>query len=491
VSEAFDPYHRWLGIPPKDQPPHHYRLLGLDLFESDDEVIADAVQRQMAHVRTYQLGPSSAVAQEILNQLGAAKACLLNPEKKAIYDQRLRQAPSAKTAVAAPPAVQPPASFPPPAPAARPPVPTAVPPRPPASTRPWRFAIAVGSGGVLLGLVVGSIFLLGAKKRNAPPEPVPATYPELKGSDRILAAAPGVQPAKRVESKPPAATQPRVKMAQPESPRPSASKPAPSQSAAAAPAKPAPLPAAKVVANVAPPLPSPGLPPPSAAEPVRIAEDDAGTARGVGRLPKPELELVFEPGGVVETAGHLRFVVSGKIVPVMGLGRKTAGRFDGACITLDPLEMGRSPFTVEVLARPGKSIGTAQMFLCWQKGKNRDDRDAFYFARRADGVRVAYPTESGDVKVDWPVDYRPGQWYHLAAVRDREGVYVYVNGEKAFAGKPAIADLPTSAYPFTIGNNTLRHAQYTGDLQFVRLYRAALTPQQIRIRAMLALGGKR
>jgi hypothetical protein len=32
----------------------------------------------MAHVRTYQLGQSIAISQKILNELGAAKACLLN-----------------------------------------------------------------------------------------------------------------------------------------------------------------------------------------------------------------------------------------------------------------------------------------------------------------------------------------------------------------------------------------------------------------------------
>jgi hypothetical protein len=47
----FDPYHKWLGIPPKDQPPHHYRLLSLDLFESDPEVIDAAANRQMAYVQ--------------------------------------------------------------------------------------------------------------------------------------------------------------------------------------------------------------------------------------------------------------------------------------------------------------------------------------------------------------------------------------------------------------------------------------------------------
>ena len=39
---AIDPYHRWLGIAPKDQPPSHYRLLGIDDFEPDPDVIAAA-----------------------------------------------------------------------------------------------------------------------------------------------------------------------------------------------------------------------------------------------------------------------------------------------------------------------------------------------------------------------------------------------------------------------------------------------------------------
>ena len=34
---SFDPYQAWLGIPPHDQPPNLYRLLGLVLFESNPE----------------------------------------------------------------------------------------------------------------------------------------------------------------------------------------------------------------------------------------------------------------------------------------------------------------------------------------------------------------------------------------------------------------------------------------------------------------------
>lgn len=87
---AFDGYHRWLGIAPQDQPPNHYRLLGVDPFERDPAVIEAAADRQMGHLRTYQSGERSALSQKLLNEVAAAKVCLLNPKKKAEYDRRLR-----------------------------------------------------------------------------------------------------------------------------------------------------------------------------------------------------------------------------------------------------------------------------------------------------------------------------------------------------------------------------------------------------------------
>ena len=63
-TDTFDPYHRWLGISPKDQPPNHYRLLAIDLFESDPEVIRDGAD-QMTHVRKYQLGKHTAVSRSV------------------------------------------------------------------------------------------------------------------------------------------------------------------------------------------------------------------------------------------------------------------------------------------------------------------------------------------------------------------------------------------------------------------------------------------
>lgn len=88
----FDPYYRWLAIPPDQQPANHYRLLGTQPFEQDVEVIRDAADRQMAHVRSYALGQYADLSQRVLNELGAARACLLDPARKAAYDRELRLA---------------------------------------------------------------------------------------------------------------------------------------------------------------------------------------------------------------------------------------------------------------------------------------------------------------------------------------------------------------------------------------------------------------
>jgi hypothetical protein len=99
MAEGFDPYLHWLGIRDPQRPPNHYRLLGVELFESDPDVISNAADRQMAHVRTFQAGRRSAESQRVLNELAGAKVCLLTPLKKAAYDAQLQ----AELASVAPP----------------------------------------------------------------------------------------------------------------------------------------------------------------------------------------------------------------------------------------------------------------------------------------------------------------------------------------------------------------------------------------------------
>jgi pSer/pThr/pTyr-binding forkhead associated (FHA) protein len=90
MVERFDAYHVWLGIPPEEQPPNHYRLLGIALFESDPDVIANAGARQMAHVKASAMGPHGPESQHLLNKLAFAQICLLDKERKAQYDATLQ-----------------------------------------------------------------------------------------------------------------------------------------------------------------------------------------------------------------------------------------------------------------------------------------------------------------------------------------------------------------------------------------------------------------
>ncbi|MFO0901728.1 MAG: hypothetical protein U0939_01940 [Pirellulales bacterium] len=89
MSEPFDPYRKWLGIPAEEQPPNHYRLLGIPLFESDLDVIENAAHRQMVYVRTFQHGKHAELSQRLLNELASAKVCLLTPDRKQAYDLQL------------------------------------------------------------------------------------------------------------------------------------------------------------------------------------------------------------------------------------------------------------------------------------------------------------------------------------------------------------------------------------------------------------------
>lgn len=56
MADHFDPYHVWLGIPAAEQPPHHYWLLGVALFERDIDAIAHAADRQRGHLCTFRAG---------------------------------------------------------------------------------------------------------------------------------------------------------------------------------------------------------------------------------------------------------------------------------------------------------------------------------------------------------------------------------------------------------------------------------------------------
>ncbi len=92
TGSDFDPYHKWLGIAPSEQPPDHYRLLGVPKFESDLVVIDAAADRALTFLRKHQSGEHQQQANDLLNEVTRAWRCLAKPELKEKYDARLRAA---------------------------------------------------------------------------------------------------------------------------------------------------------------------------------------------------------------------------------------------------------------------------------------------------------------------------------------------------------------------------------------------------------------
>ena len=89
MAEAFDPYSQLLGIPAIDQPPNHYRLLGVTLFEPERATIDAAARRLMAQLQRNAGGADPAAIRRLLGEISNARVCLLTPEKRAVYDEKL------------------------------------------------------------------------------------------------------------------------------------------------------------------------------------------------------------------------------------------------------------------------------------------------------------------------------------------------------------------------------------------------------------------
>lgn len=90
MPEAFDPYYIWLGIPPEEQPADHYRLLGIRRFESNPDVISNAADQRVRHLRSLQTGKRQQESQKLLTEISQASGCLLDPSKRGAYDAQLR-----------------------------------------------------------------------------------------------------------------------------------------------------------------------------------------------------------------------------------------------------------------------------------------------------------------------------------------------------------------------------------------------------------------
>ena len=93
MAAAFDPYEKWLGIPPSEQPPNFYRLLGVELFESDRQTIDAAAKRHMRNLQAEVAGPNGPIARQLLVEISDARICLMMPDRRKAYDHGLHTDP--------------------------------------------------------------------------------------------------------------------------------------------------------------------------------------------------------------------------------------------------------------------------------------------------------------------------------------------------------------------------------------------------------------
>ena len=91
---TFNPYHKWLGILPEEQPPNHYRLLGIVDFESDEEIIEGAASQRTLYLRTLASGKNEEAAAKLLNEVAAARVILLSQETREEYNRTLKASPT-------------------------------------------------------------------------------------------------------------------------------------------------------------------------------------------------------------------------------------------------------------------------------------------------------------------------------------------------------------------------------------------------------------
>ncbi len=152
VTETFNPYHEWLGIPPDVRHPNYYELLQVDSRENDEAAIRTAAERAAARVRNFRPGKEAAAWAGLLDEIAKAKTCLTDATARAAYDRRIHSpntaasksvghspepeiAPVNQNANLYPPGMAPPAANPP----ANPPE------NPPANRSPKTSSPSVGS----------------------------------------------------------------------------------------------------------------------------------------------------------------------------------------------------------------------------------------------------------------------------------------------------------------------------------------------------------
>ena len=436
VSE-FDPYHKWLGIPPEEQPPNHYRLLGIRLFEHDPDVIESAADQRMVHLRNHDSGEHSAESQELLNEVAAARVCLLDPARRAEYDEQLRReagpgSPASGVSSQTSPPVTPP-----------PPIATAVKPEPfvPARAadrgRPnWRLPAAIGAATLIIAVALWARF-----SGNEPDE---------------LTQQPGESPsAQRAEDGPLSSSQ-RTE--------PTAGQPAETQTA--------PEPASSAESE---PPQEPSSQPNLSPGPATEAEPAAQEAEPeVQTQPLPEVDSATEPSKRLDVpSSDVQAEITRQLDEIYGLGQiRTPAK---------KIELARQLFDLaSKSSNPNEQFAIMRhvMDLACQGG------DAALMIEA-----IAAVAEKFDVKVEKVRDHFLNQFASQAT--DKAAIKSYIDGTRSMVEEACAAEqydvalkIAKTAYVLTMrsGGHTYRKEMYERRKEIQELHDAWLPLQEARDR---------
>jgi hypothetical protein len=89
MNVDFDPYYSLLGIAPAEQPADHYRLLGIERLELNTDVIVNAAERQLDHLKRFS-ATHSQHALSLCEEINKARDCLLDVESHRLYAAELQ-----------------------------------------------------------------------------------------------------------------------------------------------------------------------------------------------------------------------------------------------------------------------------------------------------------------------------------------------------------------------------------------------------------------
>ncbi len=90
MSQKLNPYREWFGLD-TTRKPSYYELLGVQNFETEPPVIAEAAECRLQLLEPHKAGPNAELAAKLTREVTGVMNALLNPEKRRQYDDQLRR----------------------------------------------------------------------------------------------------------------------------------------------------------------------------------------------------------------------------------------------------------------------------------------------------------------------------------------------------------------------------------------------------------------